>query len=190
QKFNSDIPVCVVHMLGNGSIPTTTTPGILMAFDNDSGRSSLSNAPQTATRMGVHIRGSSTLNNAKSNLRLETWDEFNQDAKYPLLGMPSDSDWVFYGINQFDPGLMHNAIYQWLGAQVRIPYMRTRYVEMFRKIDNGPVTTNDYFGLYLLLETPKVGKNRLDIAPLHDQDTNAPAITGGYLAKIDRVDTE
>jgi len=27
--------------------------------------------------------------------------------------MPSDSDWVLYGINGFDPGLMHNAIYHW-----------------------------------------------------------------------------
>jgi hypothetical protein len=133
--------------------------------------------PATSPPDGIHVRGSSTLDQAKSNLRIELWDEFNQDQDYPLLGMPSDSDWVLYGINGFDPGLMHNAIYQWLGKQVGIANMRTRYVEVFRKIDNGPVTTNDYFGLYLLLETPKVGKNRLDIAPLHDQDTKRPAIT-------------
>ncbi len=191
RNFSSDIPVVVVHVLGNGSIPAgANLSSILMAFDNDQGRSSLTNAPQVASRMGVHIRGSSTLGNAKSNLRLETWDEFNQDAKYPLLGMPSDSDWVLYGINGFDPGLMHNAIYQWLGAQVKVPYMRTRYVEVFRKVDNVPVTTNDYFGLYLLLETPKVSKDRLDIVELHDEDTNATTITGGYIAKIDRVDSE
>ena len=190
QNFNSDRPVCVVHMLGNGSIPTTTTSGILMAFDNDAGRSSLANQPQTASRMGIHIRGSSTLNNAKSNLRFETWDEFNQDQDYPLLGLPSDSDWVLYGINQFDPGQMHNAIYQWLGKSLGIFNMRTRYVEVFRKIDSGPVTTNDYFGLYLLLETPKVGKDRVDVASIHNEDTNSPAITGGYILKIDRVDSE
>jgi hypothetical protein len=202
RNFNSDLPVIVIHVLGNGSIPALSSgqgSGILMAFDNgttnaasgtNGHRSSLTNAPQVASRMGIHIRGSSTLGNAKSNLRIETWDEFNQDQDYPLVGMPSDSDWVLYGINQFDPGLMHNAIYQWLGKQVGVPFMRTRYVEVFRKLDNGPVTTNDYFGLYLLLETPKIAKDRLNIEELHDQDTNATAITGGYIAKIDRTDTE
>ena len=192
RNFSSDIPVVVLHVLGNGSIPAAPgVSGILMAFEtNTTGRTALSNAPHVATRMSTHIRGSSTLNQAKSNLRVEFWDEFNQDQDYPLLGMPSDSDWVLLGLNGFDPPLLHNAVYQWLGKQLGVPYMRWRYVEVFRKIDTGPVTTNDYFGLYLLLETPKVNNDRLNIATLDPQDTNATTITGGYLMKIDRVDTE
>ena len=192
RNFSSDIPVVIVHALGNGSIPQVSPnlSSIFMSFDNAQGRSSMTNTPQVATRMGMHIRGSSTLGNAKSNLRIEFWDEFNQDNQFPLLGMPADSDWVLYGINGFDPGLMHNAIYQWLGKQVGVFNMRTRYVEVFNKLGSGPVTTNDYFGLYILMETPKVGKDRTDIVKLRDQDTNSTAITGGYIVKIDRVDTE
>lgn len=191
RNFTSDLPVCIVHSLG-GTIATPggDTTGLFMGFDSETGRTTLSDAPQVATRMGFHIRGSSTAGQAKSNYRIEFRDEFNADEDHELFGMPADSDWVLHGINGFDPGLMHNALYQWLGAQVGVPYMRTRYVEVFRKVDGGPITTNDYFGLYLLLETPKVGNDRLDIASLHDQDTNTTAITGGYLMKIDRIDNE
>jgi hypothetical protein len=187
-SFSSDLPVCVLHALGASTVPSTWLSGLIMTFGDGLERSSLTNAPQLATRMGFHIRGSSTLNQAKSNFRMEFWDEFNQDDHHPFLGMPSESDWVFYGINGFDPGLMHNAIYHWLGKQIGVPYMRTRYVEVFRKVGPGPVTTNDYFGLYLVEESPKISKDRLDLATLSDQDTNAPAITGGYLLKIDRAD--
>jgi len=68
--------------------------------------------------------------------------------------------WVLYGIDGFDPGLMHNAIFYWLGRQLPGRYSsRTRYVEVFRKLDLSPITTNDYFGLYLVEEKPKRSKN-------------------------------
>ncbi len=122
-----------------------------------------------------------------SQLPHEYWDEFNQDIDRPFLDMPAESDWVLYGINGFDPGLMHNTIFYWLGRQIGQFSPRTRYVEVFRKIDGGPVTTNDYFGLYLAVETPKQGKDRVDIANIELQNTNAPGVTGGYMFKIDRT---
>src|SRR5205814_1822097 len=75
RNFSSDIPVVIVHALGNNSIPQVSPnlSSIFMSFDNDKGRSSVTNTPQVATRMGVHVRGSSTLGQAKSNLRLEFW---------------------------------------------------------------------------------------------------------------------
>lgn len=189
RDFTSDIPMAIVHNFGAGAVPTTSAnqAGMFMVFDNFQSRSSLTNAPQVATRMGFHARGSSTLGNPKTNYRMEFWDEFNQDIKRPFLDMPEESDWVLYGINGFDPSLMHNAIFYWLGHQVGVFAPRTRYVEVFRKITSGPITTNDYFGLYLAVETPKQGKDRADIAKLELENTNSPAITGGYMLKIDRT---
>ncbi|MFM1769208.1 MAG: hypothetical protein RJA22_1737 [Verrucomicrobiota bacterium] len=191
-NWSSDIPVVLVHALGAGSISTGTTPldqaAVLMAFDNDGGRSSLTNNPSLHTRIGVNTRGSSTGGQAKSSLAVELWDDFNQDADRAVLGMPPESDWVLYGINGFDQSLMHNAIYHWFGKQLNNQYAsRTRFVEVFRKIDLGAVTTNDYFGLYLLLEKPKRNDERVNIAALQPEDTNSPAITGGYILRIDRT---
>jgi len=188
--WSSDLPVVILHALSAGSISSAgDQAGIFMTFDNDCGRSSLTNVPNLHTRMAINTRGASTGGQAKSNFAVETWDEFNQDLDYEVLGMPAESDWVFYGINGFDPGLMHNAIFHWLGKQIGLAASRTRYVEVFRKIDAGPVTTNDYFGLYLLEEKPKRNNDRLDISALQPEDTNAVAITGGYMLRIDRTDT-
>lgn len=191
-KFSSDLPICVVHALGAASITLSggDQAGVFMIFGTNSGRSSLANAPALTTRMGVNDRGASTGGQAKQNLAVEFWDEFNQDIKYPFLDMPQESDWVLYGINGFDPGLMHNAIFHWFGDQIGQPASRTRYVEVYRKVGGGPITTNDYFGLYLVEEKTKQGKGRLDIADLNLENTNAPSVTGGYLMKIDRNDAD
>jgi hypothetical protein len=187
RNFSSDLPIVVVHNLNGGTVPSSYQAGMIMIFNNELNRSSLTNEPQVATRMGFHLRGSSTGGQAKSNYRVEYWDEFNQDRNLPFLDMPAESDWVLYGINGFDPGLMHNAIFYWLGRQIGHYSPRTRYVEVFRKLDAGAVGTNDYFGLYLAVEVPKIAKDRLDIADLEVQNTNATSITGGYLMKIDRT---
>jgi hypothetical protein len=187
SSFSSDRGICIVHNLTGGAVPTTPQTGIFMIFDNFGRRSSMTNEPQVTTRMGFHRRGSSTIDQAKSNYRIEYWDEYNQDNRLPFLDMPDESDWVLYGIDGFDPGLMHNAIFHWFARQINGQTgMRTRYVEVYRKIDAGPVTTNDYFGLYLAEENPKIGKDRLDIANLELQNTN---LSGGYLMRIDRSGT-
>ena len=43
-----------------------------------------------------------------------------------------------------------------------------------------------YYGLYVLEEKIKVGKNRVDIDKLRPENTNAPSVTGGYLLSIDK----
>src|SRR6266540_2118806 len=96
--WSSDLPVVILHMLSAGSISAAgDQAGIFMTFDNDCGRSSLTNLPNLQTRMGINTRGASTGAQLKSNFAVETWEEFNQDFDYPVLGMPAESDWVFYG---------------------------------------------------------------------------------------------
>jgi len=191
RGFSSDLPMCVVHTMGSGAVSTGgDSSGLFLIFDNDFDRSSLTNQPRLVTRMGVNTRGSSTGGQAKSNFAVEFWDEFNQDTDKPFLDMPADSDWVLYGINGFDPGLMHNAIFHWFGNNTDKYASRTKYVEVFYKTGLGAVTTNDYFGLYLVEEKVKRGKDRVDIPPLQLENTNPPSITGGYLLKIDRNDAD
>src|SRR5207249_644733 len=94
------------------------------------------------------------------------------------------------GIDGFDPGLMHNAIFHWFGRGIGRYSSRTRYVEVFLKINAGPVSSNDYAGLYLVEEKPKRAKDRVDIHSLQPENTNAASVTGGYMLKLDRQDPE
>jgi hypothetical protein len=96
---------------------------------------------------------------------------------------------VLYGINGFDPGLMHNAIFHWFDGDWEV-FLRTRYVEVFLKTDAGPLSMAAYNGLYLAEEKPKRNNDRVDIESLQPENTNAPSVTGGYLMRIDRIDAD
>src|SRR6185369_4342184 len=50
----------------------------------------------------------------------------------------------------------------------------------------APITRANYYGLYVLEEKIKVGKNRVDVDKLRPENTNAPSVTGGYLLSIDK----
>ncbi len=66
----------------------------MAVFDRQvgTGRSALTNVPELVTRGGSHKRGSSTGNQPKPNLRIETWGEGdNDDASVDLLDFESDS---------------------------------------------------------------------------------------------------
>ena len=189
--FSSDLPIVIVNnFAASATLPSTDQTMALASFDSGFERSSMTNKPVLVTRGAANDRGSSTAGQVKQNMAVEFWDEFNQDADRPLLGMPAESDWVFYGINAFDQGLMHNAIFHWFGDQLGHYSSRTRYVEVFRKTTLGPISTNDYFGLFLLREKPKRNDNRVNIRALRPENTNGLSVTGGYLLRIDRTDAD
>ena len=186
--FTSDVPLVIVHDFGGpASLPNgTDVTAVLAAFNSDLDRSSLMRKPDLISRMGVNDRGSSTAGQPKQHMAVEFWDEFNLDTDHELVGLPAESDWVFYGINGFDPGLMHNAVFHWFGRAVGRYAPRTRFVEVFFKSGTGAITTNDYRGLYLVEEKIKRNKNRVDIERIEVENTNAPSVTGGYIFRIDR----
>lgn len=196
--FTSDLPVIIFHDFAAG-IPPSSRPyaiGVVMVFDtnNPTALTSLTNAPVLTARIGSHVRGSSTETFAKRNLAIETWTEVNyEDKDVELLGMPADADWVLYAPNQFDRNYLHNPVAYALGRQMGHYASRTRFAEFFFNTAGGVVTYNpasiasgNYNGIYVVEEKIKVNKNRLDIARLDPQDTNAVTITGGYIMKIDR----
>jgi hypothetical protein len=188
--FSSDLPLVIVHNWA--ATPNVISSGseqsaVIATFDLHGDRSSFAGEADLVTRAGIHDLYGEEEAQLKQNMVITFWDEFNQKADHPLLGLPADSEWLFHGINGFDPGLMHNAIFHWLGRQVGRYSSRTRYVEVFLKTSAGPVTSNDYRGLYLVEEIPKRSPHRIDITPLTLQDTNLPAVSGGYQLRIDRI---
>ena len=52
------------------------------------------------------------------------------------------------------------------------------------------VLNDDYIGLYFLTETIRVDKDRVNIVEQADEETDASAITGGWLVEIDNYDTD
>ena len=98
----------------------------------------------------VKGRGNSSFEGMpKYSLKLEFED------KIALFGMPKDRDWVLIA-NSADRSFLKNYVsyklFSWLGA----PYSpRTKFVELY--------FNRTYFGVYLLTESIKGGKNRVNI---------------------------
>ncbi|MCP5525416.1 MAG: lamin tail domain-containing protein [Verrucomicrobiales bacterium] len=191
-NFSSDLPLAVLHNFGAGTVPANVDqPAWLLVFEPTAdGRSSLTNAPDFASRVGINIRGSSTQGYAKSSYAVETWGEANDDFDRPLLGMPSESDWVFYAPNYFEPILIHNPFAHALSRQIGRYSPRTRFVELYVNTRGTAVRPADYMGVYVIEEKIKRAPGRVDIDRLEPEHTQPPQVTGGYLMKIDRADAD
>jgi len=194
--FSSDVPIVLFHNF-NGNTPPSSADqnAVMMVFDTKYGRASLTNPPAVATRIGMNIRGSSTQDFPKKSFAVETWDEFNDDASVAVLGMPAESDWVFYAPNYFDKSWIHNPLMHDLSRSIGRYSPRTRLVEVFTCFNANVVnyaapTVGHYNGVYVVMEKIKADGDRVDVPRLAPTDTNTPAITGGYVLKIDRADAD
>jgi hypothetical protein len=188
RSFNAshDLPLVVVDAYGQGKPGREYVDAATMVFDAPA---SLASAPAVATRAGVRLRGQSSATFEKAPYRLEFWDNANGDADHAVLGMPADSDWVLRGPFT-DKALIRDAFVYGLGRDMGIPAPRFAFVEFYLNTDASPLTASDYQGVYLIVETIKNSKDRLDLKQLEEEDTTLPKIQGGYIFKFEWMAAE
>lgn len=190
--IGSTLPILVLENFGQGLSGREYQDAHLSLYDVDpgTGRSSLGDAADLTTPIGQHRRGSSSFSSPKYSLRVELRDENGNDKDRSLLGMPADADWILYGPAEFEQALIRNTVVYDLSNQAGLYAVRTRYVELYNNIDGGSLTEDEYFGIYVLMENIKIGEERVDLAELSPADTSASAVSGGYIFKQDRADSE
>ncbi len=188
-QFRSDLPVLLLHNYGRGRPSTLGVAGTVQLFEPLQGVTSMTNPPTLTARAQLASRGSSTEGLAKVSLKVEFRDEFELDRDLAWLGMPEDSDWVLYAPNGFDPIMTHNPFMYGLANDLGYYASRTRFVEVYLvQTGIGAVQTTSYNGIYVLEEKVKRGKDRVDVEKLEPEHALEPAVTGGYLFKVDRPD--
>jgi hypothetical protein len=189
NTFTSDLPIMIVENFNAGGVPgpgSTLQTARVSVFEPDpiTGRSSLSADPDACFRIGIRRRGQSSSGFAKPQYRVELRDESDVDLDYPLLGLPSESDWVFNGPHT-DKSLVRNAFSFELGREIGVEAPRTKHFEMFLNTNGGDLASADYVGVYVLFEKIKQGKNRTDITEMSPTDNTAPEVTGGYMMRFE-----
>ncbi|MCU0789282.1 MAG: CotH kinase family protein, partial [Verrucomicrobia bacterium] len=197
--FASEIPVVVLDNFGAGEVPApdsiTRQPCQVMVFEPVSGVCRLTNSPAVTSRAGIRRRGESTLRStaSKPNLSLETWGEADEEGRaIEPLGMPADSDWILYAPWTIDTALIRNPFIYEISNEAGQYAVRTRFVEVFLNYDDagGSISeSDDYYGVYILMEKITVGPDRVDIAELSPTASMEPDISGGYLWKKDKVES-
>jgi hypothetical protein len=191
---NSDLPAIVIYNFAAGGVQQAVKQMVnISIYEPQNGGTSLTNAPTLTSRAGIHLHGSSTLTSAKQSFAVEFWDELNSDFDCTPLGMPAESDFILYGPDTWEPVLMHNPLIYQLSNDIGRYAPRTRFVEVYINTSGGPVTPGNYNGIYVLEEKIKWGPDRVNVPKLHSvdalhpEDNSEPNVTGGYIAKVDRL---
>lgn len=127
--------------------------------------------------MQIKLRGNSTAFLPKHPYKIKL------AAKAPVLGMPSDKEWVLLA-NYNDKTLLRNYLAFEASKAFEMDYTpRSQFVEVFL---NG-----QYLGNYQLTEQVKIATSRINIKEMDQTDVSASKITGGYFLEIDtRLDEE
>lgn len=186
----SDLPLIVVDGYGQGK-PDQKIDGhwvardaAIVAIEPVSGVAKLSQPPTLTARAGYHLRGQSSATFEKAPYKVEFWDETNDDLDLPLLGMPAESDWALLGPYE-DRSLIRNAFAFALGRQMGLQAPRYEFAEVYINQDGGALEASDYEGVYMVTETIKNSKRRLDLKGLDPDDSEPSKVSGGYIFKFD-----
>ncbi len=129
---------------------------------------------ETYTMEYIRGRGNSTWWADKKPYKIKL------DQKADLLGMGKNKHWVLLA-NYYDNSLLRNKITYWLGQELGMKFTP-------KSVPVDVVMNGEYYGSYFLCEQIRVGKTRVNIDDLEDEDvmdsTDEPTITGGYLLSL------
>jgi hypothetical protein len=184
-----DVPILILDAYGGGKPGRDYKDVAVVMMEPKNNQTSLLQTPTFATRGGFHLRGQSSSNFEKAPYRLELWDNKNKDAQYPIMNMPADGDWILVGPYP-DKSLIRNALAYDIGKDIGLQVPRYTFVEVYINLDNQPLSSNDYQGVYMLTEKIEIDKDRLNIKKLKKNDLAEPDITGGYLMQFNMMAAE
>ena len=184
QLTSSHLPVFIIDTHGETiADEPKITANLKVIFHGDGITNNISDTIYHYNNdIGIELRGNSSQYYPQKQYGIETRDNTTgDDLKVTLLNMPEESDWVLYAPYN-DISMLRNVVIYDLWNKMGHWGPRTKFCEL---ILNG-----SYQGIYLLTETIKRDKNRLDIAKLTETDTSGRNLTGGYIMKIDKKNND
>src|SRR5690606_5636353 len=160
---------------GKGAVNDDYHTSAVIELQPQGGATTLTADPALVTRAGYRLRGQSSRMFDKKPYRLELWDNEDDDNDLPFFGLPAEADRVLRGPFA-DKSLVREALLLDLGREMGLHTPRYRLVEVYVNDDAQPVAADDYRGVYMLEETIKNQKNRLDLKKLDPEDVTSPRI--------------
>jgi hypothetical protein len=195
--FDSNLPLLIVHTLeGSAPDPSSDERVAAVAQIHDrgasaAGRAALAGAAAFDARAAIKVHGRSSRTQEKLNYSLEIRaQDDSDDEQAQLLDLPPQSDWVLYGPYQWDRALIRNALWYQLSRNAGRYAPRSRFVEVYVADAGAAVDRSAYAGVYALTEAIKRDKDRVAVKKLEATDTTVPAISGGYIVRVDEPDAD
>ena len=185
EAFTSNLPIVLIDTAGKWIRDEPKIPAQMkIIYDKSGSRNTLNSRHiDFAGKIGIELRGKTSLHFPKHQYGIEIQDDAGNDKDASLLQLPAESDWVLNGPYS-DKTLMRNYLAYEFSNRIGRYASRTKFVEMFlNESGDATIGAKHYVGVYLLIEKIKRGKERVDIKSLKPTD-----ITGGYILKIDKMD--
>ena len=188
DTFASALPVLVLDNRGGGELIDDRTyhaASLNVFLPGANGLTTLMGAPAFTSPVSVRVRGNSSAEFPKKSYNFGLEDKSGHDNPQPLLGLDTAADWALISPWNYDRAFIRNAYAFRLSRALGRWAPRTRFAELFFNWNGDGLDAADYLGLTVLTDRLKIASNRLDLASLSPTDNTAPAVTGGYILKID-----
>lgn len=181
--FESNLPLVVINTFGVSIPDEPKIDAVMGIINNGNGQVNHINDPfnEYDGPIGIETRGQSSQMFPKKSYSIETRDAQGDDLDVPLLGLPSESDWVLYA-PYADKSMLRNVVTFEMGHIMGEYCTRTVFCEV--------VLNGNYKGVYVLMEKIKKNQNRVDIATLKPNEISGSDLTGGYILSVDKIDPD
>jgi hypothetical protein len=190
QGFTSHLPIILIHTFESGTpnpFGGDDIPAALMVLEPTGGTSRIVGRAALDSRIGFHVRGETSRAFPKKQYALELRaDGGDGENAQSLLGLPSHADWVLSDPLVYDRALIRNALAFELSNRIGRYAPRTRFAEVFMVNDGGDVRAASFLGFFTLIEKIARGPQRVNVSRLAASAASPPAITGGFILRIDK----
>ncbi|MBE6003272.1 MAG: hypothetical protein E7232_04160 [Lachnospiraceae bacterium] len=162
--------------------PDITDPYIpvhMYLVNNESGGNKITDVPSFINDGKIELRGNSSRHFEKKQYKIKLLNESGSEIEEPLLGMEADEDWILCN-SILDASYIRSYIAMNIGGIVMPFTPEVRFCELVYKTGDS----YEYKGLYLLMESVKKGKGRVNIATYKGNPLNL-----SYIVDRDRYDT-
>ena len=176
--ITSDLPLVVINTANNAAIVNEPkTAAVMRIYNNENGAiNTTTDTPEYEGNIGIEIRGNYSASLPQKPYAFETRDSAQMEKDTSFLGFPKEQDWCFLA-HYNDKVMLRNSLAYSLSRKMGHFAPRTKHCEVF--------VNGEYQGVYLLSETIKRGKKRVNIAKMTDTTLTLPNVSGGYIIKND-----
>ena len=177
-------------------------------WDRKDGANCVDTPPNVSTYVGIKVRGRSTLHIPKHQWSVKVYDVLDAETVQraivnrtmphhhgrhePLLGFPESQEFIF-NAPWFAEAYAENYVGYHLARAMGRYASRSRFFEMMLvpSFDvHSEVSSEHYWGLYLLEEKIEPSSQRVDIHTMKKSDVAGTALTGGYIFAFDDPDAD
>jgi hypothetical protein len=106
-------------------------------------------------------------------------DDGDADSDRPLLGLPSNADWVLSDSIAYDRSLIRNALAFALSNRIGRYAPHTRFAEVFMVDDGGDVRADSFLGFFTLIERIARDPDRVNVSRLLESAATPPRSPAG-----------